>query len=164
MNGSAIYYESVSSKKTTRLFVVLAAVFFIFAVWRSAVRDFDTLAGVLLFFSGFFLFYVINFRTLVIQLSPEALRLDFGIFHWTIPVSNIANCQHDEDLPWLMKNGGAGIHFMFIRNRYRASFNFLEHPSLVVALKEKAGPVADISFTTRNPDELIRQIVEAITA
>jgi hypothetical protein len=132
----------------------------ILAVWRAAVRGLDTLAVVFVFLGCFFLFYVFNFRMLVIDLTPESLRLEFGLFHWTIPLSNIANCQVDDNLPWLMKNGGAGIHFMFIRGRYRASFNFLEYPRVVAALKNPAGPVVDLSFTTRKPEELIRRIQE----
>jgi hypothetical protein len=60
--------------------------------------------------------------------------------------------------------GGAGIHFMMIRQRYRASFNFLEYPRVVVAFKKKAGPVQDISFTTRQPDEVLRLMREAVSA
>jgi hypothetical protein len=63
-----------------------------------------------------------------------------------------------------MKMGGAGIHFMFIRKRYRASFNFLEYPRVVIAFKRKAGPVQDISFSTRRPDDLIRLIQAAASA
>jgi hypothetical protein len=57
-----------------------------------------------------------------------------------------------------MKYGGAGIHFMFIRDRYRASFNFLEYPRVVIAFKKKVGPVRDISFSTRKPEDVIQLI------
>lgn len=60
--------------------------------------------------------------------------------------------------------GGAGIHFMTIRARYRASFNFLEYPRVVVAFKKKVGLVRDISFSTRRPDEVLRLIQEAASA
>jgi len=60
--------------------------------------------------------------------------------------------------------GGAGIHFMMIRKRYRASFNFLEYPRVVIALKRKVGPVQDISFSTRRPDDVLRLIREAVSA
>jgi hypothetical protein len=62
-----------------------------------------------------------------------------------------------------MRMGGAGIHFMIIRKRYRASFNFLEHPRVVIALKRNAGLVRDISFSTRRPDDLLRLIKEAVS-
>ncbi len=50
---------------------------------------------------------------------------------------------------------------MTIRRRYRASFNFLEYPRVVIAFKRKVGPVQDISFSTRRPDELLPLIQEA---
>jgi hypothetical protein len=53
---------------------------------------------------------------------------------------------------------------MLIRKRYRASFNFLEHPRVVIALKRKVGPVRDISFSTRRPDDVLRLIQEVISA
>jgi hypothetical protein len=74
-----------------------------------------------------------------------------------IELDNIDECRQD-DLPILMKYGGAGIHFMLIQGRYRASFNFLEHPRVVISLKKRAGPVRDISFSTSHPDEVIRLI------
>ncbi|MBN2045102.1 MAG: hypothetical protein JW757_08795 [Anaerolineales bacterium] len=159
-----LYSEKLSSKKTQLLFIALSLLFMLLTVWRVIASGVNTLAGVLFFFSAFFLFYVINFRTLLIQLSSNALRLKFGIFHWTVPLNNISACLPDDDLPWLMKYGGAGIHFMMVRNRYRASFNFLEYPRVVIHLEEKFGWVRDISFSTRNPDELIRQIQNAITS
>ena len=76
-------------------------------------------------------------------------------------MDNIESCKLD-NLPALNKYGGAGIHFMFVDGRYRASFNFLEYPRVVVALKKK-GRVQDISFTTRQPEEVLRLIHQAIT-
>ena len=77
-----------------------------------------------------------------------------------MPLANIEECRLDE-LPAVMRYGGAGIHFMSIGGRYRASFNFLEHPRIVIALKRQAGPVRDISFSTRRPDDVLRFIGEA---
>jgi hypothetical protein len=51
---------------------------------------------------------------------------------------------------------------MLIRGRYRASFNFLEYPRVVIAFKRKVGPVKDISFSTRRPEELIKLIEDSI--
>jgi len=56
-------------------------------------------------------------------------------------LDNVEGCCLD-DIPMLMRMGGAGIHFMLIRKRYRASFNFLEHPRVVIAFKKKEGLVA----------------------
>ncbi len=86
--------------------------------------------------------------------------LRFGIFTWTIPVDNIESINLDE-LPPIMKYGGAGIHFMTIQNRYRASFNFLEYPRVVIQLKKKQGLVKDISFSTEQPSDILGKIREA---
>jgi hypothetical protein len=137
--------------------VALAAIFFLLFLWRMNARGLDILSAVFIAFSGFFLFYLVNYRTLIIHLTPESLTLGFGLFTWEIPLDNIEDCRLDE-IPLLMKYGGAGIHFMFIRGRYRASFNFLEHPRVVIALKRKRGMVQDVSFTTRQPDAVIEYI------
>jgi len=63
----------------------------------------------------------------------------------------------------LMRMGGAGIHFMMIRKRYRASFNFLEYPRVVLAFQREVGPVQDISFSTRRPDDVLRLIQAAVS-
>jgi hypothetical protein len=126
-------------------------------IWQIGRGSPDFLSAAFLFFCIFFFFYLVNYRTLIIRLTAESLKLKFGIFTWTIPLDNIGACRHD-DLPILMRYGGAGIHFMLIRNRYRASFNFLEHPRVVIALNRKTGIVQDISFSTRHPDEVIRRL------
>ena len=68
----------------------------------------------------------------------------------------------DDDIPWLMRNGGAGIHFMFVRGRYRASFNYLEHPRMLIAFKNKVGPILDLSFSTSRPEQLLKHLEEAV--
>ena len=53
---------------------------------------------------------------------------------------------------------------MFVHQRYRASFNFLEYPRVRIDFKQKIGPVQVISLSTRLPEELIRSIQVAISA
>jgi hypothetical protein len=163
MTDDLIYNERVSSNRTEALFLALTIIFFLLLVWRVSADGLDVLAAVFFFFSMFFLFYLMNYRTLLIRLTAESLNLTFGIFTWKVPLDNVEEC-HLDSLPLLMKYGGAGIHFMFIRNRYRASFNFLEYPRVVIALRRKAGPVRDISFSTRRPDDVLRLIQEAVSA
>ncbi len=103
------------------------------------------------------------FLALAIRLDPQSLKLIFGIFSWSVPLENIAECRLDE-LPWLKKMGGAEIHFMSVRSRYRASFNFLEHPWVGIALKKNKGLVRDVSFSTRHPGDVLRLIREAESA
>lgn len=163
MTDSPIYSETVSSKKTGTLFIGLTLLFFMLHVRRMLRGGRGILTALFFGLGAFFFFYALNYRTLVILLTPEHLKLKFGLFTWNIPLDNIKDGRLD-DLPLLMEMGGAGIHFMSIRKRYRASFNFLEHPRVVVALKQKWGPVQDISFSTRRPEELLQLLQVKIAA
>jgi Ca2+/Na+ antiporter len=164
MTDDLIYEERLSSNRTEALFLALTILFLMFLIWRVNASGLDVIAVVFLFLFCFFLFYSVNYRTLIIRLTPESLKLTFGIFTWTVPLDNVKECRLDDDIPLLMRMGGAGIHFMFIRKRYRASLNFLEYPRVVIALKRKAVLVRDISFSTRRPDDVLRFIREAASA
>lgn len=160
-DDSLVYTEQISSARTEALFVALTALFALLSVRRVKDTRRDTLSTVFRCFFAVFLFYAVNYRTLIIRLTPEALTLRFGIFTWAVPLANIEECRLDE-LPALLRYGGAGIHFMSVGGRYRASLNFLEYPRVVIALKRQAGPVRDISFSTRGPDEVLRLTRAAI--
>jgi hypothetical protein len=155
------YNEKLSSTKTGALFILLALVFLALFAWRWPSNGWDGWAITFLCILTFFLFYVINYRTLKIYITSESLRLTFGIFTWTIAISNIKNCYIDEDTIW--RFGGAGIHFMWIKGKYRAFFNFLEYPRVVVTFKEKKGPVREIVFSTRHPDQVMQLIRNGIS-
>jgi hypothetical protein len=163
MTDDLIYTEELSSPKTQALFIGLTALFGALAAWRVKASRASRLARVFLFFAALFLFYGLNYRTLVIRLTPAALKLRFGIFTWTVPLDNIESCGHDE-LPASQRLGGAGIHFMMAGQRYRVSFNFLEHARVVVALKNPAGPVRAVSFSTRHPDRVVQLLVQTAAA
>ena len=163
MTDNHIYEERVSSNKTEALFLGFTILFLMLLIWRMSTGSPDILSAIFFFVFVFFLFYSVNYRTLIIRLNPESLKLKFGIFTWTIPLDNVGECRLD-DLPVLMRYGGAGIHFMFIRKRYRASFNFLEHPRVVIALRRRVGIVRDISFSTQRPGDVIQLVQNAISA
>jgi hypothetical protein len=162
MQDNLIYEEKISSLRTEALFILLATLFFILMVWRVNTSDWDFLSIVFLLFLGIFLFYSLNYRTLTIRLTSDTLKLTFGILTWTTPLDNVESCKLDNP-PLVNKYGGAGIHFMFVDGRYRASFNFLEYPRVVIALRKK-GRARDISFSTRRPDEVLHLIREMIAA
>lgn len=162
MTDDLIYNERVSSNRTEALFLALTILFFLLLIWRVNAGSLDILAAVFFFLFIFFFFYSVNYRTLIIRLTSKSLKLTFGIFTWSVPLDNVEACCLD-DIPMLMRMGGAGIHFMSIRKRYRASFNFLEHPRVVIAFKRKVGLVRDISFSTRRPDDVLRLIQEAVS-
>jgi len=161
MANDVLCEEKLSSTRTTALFLALTALCLALYGWRRSAADAGVLTGVLGFLGVVFLFYTLNYRTLVVRLTRESLALTFGLFTWRVPLDNVQAVALDH-LPALMRNGGAGVHFMTIRGRYRASFNFLEYPRVVIALKHRAGPVRDISFSTRRPDEVIREMREAM--
>ena len=137
------------------LFLTLTVIFAVLAVWRVTVAGIDPLSLVLLSGWGFFLFYSLNYHTLIVQITKDQLILKFGLFTWTISLDNIEDCFLDDTSLWRI--GGAGIHFSPIHGRYRAMFNFLEYPRVVIALKRKLGLVRDIAFSTQHPEEVIRK-------
>jgi Ca2+/Na+ antiporter len=161
MLGSPIHEETLSSSRTTALFVILTLLFLALFVWRWIVSGFGLLALLFLMLFFIFLFYIFNYRVLQIRLTPETLTLRFGLFQWVLPIDNIQTCTLDRTSLWRI--GGAGIHFSFFHGRYRAMFNFLEYPRLIIALKQKRGPVRDIAFSTRHPDQMIQLITTVIT-
>lgn len=163
MTDDLIFHERISSNRTEALFLALTLLFLLLFLWRVTAGSLDLLTVTFLCSFGLFFFYSVNYRTLLIRLTAESLNLTFGLFTWKVPLDNVEEC-HLDSLPLLMRYSGAGIHFMFIRNRYRVSFNFLEYPRVVIAFKRKAGPVRDISFSTRRPDDVLRLVQEAVSA
>jgi hypothetical protein len=161
--GTVLYEERVTSTRTQAFFCGLTALFCLLGVWRLKSFGPELLATIFLLLALCFLFYSLNFRQLVIRITPEALRLQFGIFTSTILLTNIAASHRDDDLPPLVKYGGAGIHFLFHKGRYRASFNFLEYPRVLVAFRQSR-IVQEASFSTRRPDDVLRKLHEAVSA
>lgn len=159
--SEGIYKETLSSSKTHALFILLTIVFLALFVWRWPNLGLDGWAITFLCISALFLFYVFNYRTLKIRITPETLGLTFGIITWKIAISNINNCYLDENS--LLRLGGAGIHFMFIKGKYRAFFNFLEYPRVVVSLKKKHGVVREIAFSTQHPEQVMELVQSRLT-
>lgn len=158
--NSPIYEEKLSSQKTAYLFIALVLAFLALTLWRVNSRGTNGLAITFTVLFLVFIFYTINYKTLIVRVFPEKLKLQFGIFSWTIPFENISSCELDNNIPLLMKYGGAGIHFMMVRSRYRVSFNFLEYDRVVIRLKVKQGWVQNVSFSTQKPEEIITALQE----
>ena len=156
------YFERVSSTRTLALFLVLGLVFLALFALRFQQRGLEAWGVGLLFLSAFFLFYTANYRTLAIRITRRAVHLRFGVFSWDIPLEEVETCYQDTTSLWRI--GGAGIHFSPIRGRYRAMFNLLEYPRVVVALKRRRGLVRDVAFTTKCPAGVIRLVLEGTRA
>jgi hypothetical protein len=92
------------------LCMALTTLFFTLFAWHMTIGDPGILGIVSFCLFGVFLFYSVNYRTLRIRITAESLKLTFGIFTWTVPLDNIGECRLD-DLPALMKYGGAGVSF-----------------------------------------------------
>jgi len=50
------------------------------------------------------------------------------------------------------------LFYSFMKRKYRAMFNFLEHQRVVLLLSKKKGLVQEIAFSTRRPED-IKQII-----
>ena len=161
MPSSPVYTERLTSNRTTILFEGLALLFLVLLIWRRSSTGYGWLTTLFFCLFLFFLFYTLNYRTLRIHCTTKSLILRFGLIYWEIPVENIQSCSLDETS--LRRIGGAGIHFSTFNGRYRALFNFLEYPRVVIALKKPRGPVWEIAFSTRQPEQLISLITAAIT-
>ena len=88
-NDDLIYDERVTSKKTGVLFLALTILFLVLFIWRVIAGGLDIPAAVFLCLFVFFLFYSVNYRTLVIRLTAESLKLTSGIFTWTVVLVNL---------------------------------------------------------------------------
>jgi hypothetical protein len=97
----------------------------------------------------------------IIRITSTALILNFGIFTWRVSLDNSHSCKIDE-LPPFDRYGSAGIHFMTVYGRYRATLNSQEYSRLVIALKRKAGLVKDVSFPNQKPEDILEIIDKAI--
>lgn len=162
MPASSIFEERLQSKRTTALFVLLAALFWSLWLRRKKTGRGGRLNALFSGLSAFFIFYVLNYHTLQLEITPQRICLRFGLFEWSEPLENIENCFVDETSLWRI--GGAGIHFSLFAGRYRAMFNFLEYPRIVLGLKHKRGPVREIAFSTRHPGQVISLIEQAKVA
>jgi hypothetical protein len=135
----------------------LTVLFLAIAVSRVIGGTLDAFAIICLCFFAFFAFYSLNYRTLIIRLTPESLKLRFGIFGWVVPLNNVEECRLD-NLPTIMRLGGAGIHFMSVHNRYVHRLSGM--PRFVIASSRK-GPTM---FPRRIPEELLQHLRESVSA
>jgi hypothetical protein len=157
--GEINFEERLTSRRTEILLVTLTVLFLLVFAWRVTSSGPGLLSFTLIGLSGFFLFYSLSYRTLVIRMTPDSVVLTFGVVRWTVLLENVEHCALDETSLWRI--GGAGLHFTSIRGRYRAMLNFLEHPRVVLALRKKRGLVRDVVFSTKRPEEVLRLVREA---
>ena len=153
------YRDRLTSRRTSLLFIALLALFTGLLSLRLARHGMDGWAW--FFFAGaaFFLFYTLNFNVLELSIDEPRLDLRFGIFRWGVALEQVAAVYMDPSSLWRI--GGAGIHFSFFGGMYRAMFNFLEYPRVVLRLKYRRGPVQEIAFSTREPHAVLARLAAA---
>ena len=78
-NDNPLYNEIVSSKWTEVLFLALTVLCFLLFVWRGITSGLDIFGVVFFCLFAMFLFYSVNYRTLIIRMTKESLKLIFGI-------------------------------------------------------------------------------------
>lgn len=152
-----LYWEEIKSGKTRNLFIILACLFLALFAWRVSAVGFNFFPGLFLFLGLFFLIYVFNYQTLQIEITDQTLHLKFGLVRWTSDLKNIRACSLD-DASALIKYGGAGVHFAFVTGEYRAFYNFLEFPRVLIRFINKRGPVQALVFSTRQPEQVLKII------
>lgn len=155
------YVEEVRSNWTSALFACLGTLSLALFSWRLSAVGWRFLTDLFLFLGIFFFLYTVNYRVLRIEIDGGRLSLQFGLLRWRTEFSRMADCQLD-DSPWWIKYGGAGVHFAMVRGKYRVYFNFLEHPRVLVSLSVRQGPVRQICFTTRQPDQVLALLKKEI--
>jgi len=156
--ANILYSEKIRSTKTSLLFVILAMIFFALFGWRYSVVGLRFIPALYAFLGLVFCFYVINFRELEILITDQILQLKFGVIVW---ISNIDNIKTSirYDPPFWIKYGGAGVHFAMVDGDYKAFYNFLEYPRVMIGFHQKQGWVQSLVFTTQQPDK-IQKILE----
>ena len=152
-----IYQEKIQSPLTTLLFTLLMVVFSALFAWRVMIVGFRAFPIVCLVLTLFFFYSGLNYQTLRITITEEVVLLKFGLIRWRTRLENIQTCKID-DSPNLIKYGGAGVHFAFVKGEYRAFFNFLEYPRILINFHQKQGLVQGVVFTTRQPEQVLEII------
>jgi len=152
--ANLIYSEKIKSTKTSSLFVILAMILFALFGWRYSVVGFRFIPCLYVFLGLVFCFYVINYRELEISITDQTLQLKFGVIAWRSNIENIKSIIR-YDPPFWIKYGGAGVHFAMVDGDYKAFYNFLEYPRVMIGFHQKQGWVQSLVFTTRQPDKIL---------
>ena len=152
--ANVLHSEKVRSNKTSQLFLILAIIFFTLFGWRLSVVGFRFVPGLSAFLGLFFILYVINYRVLKITITDQTLILKFGLISWRTEIKNV-KLSMSYDPPFWIKFGGAGVHFAMVDGDYKAFYNFLEYPRVLIGFHKKQGWVQSLVFTTRQPDKIL---------
>ncbi|MHA2495418.1 MAG: hypothetical protein ACXAEI_08010 [Candidatus Hodarchaeales archaeon] len=158
LSSGHLYEEKILSKITAGVFIVLTALFMILFSCQFIGSGYSAFTLISFSLFLFFLFYSLNYRSLTIFITSSSVEIKFGIFSRSIGWESIDECHIDEVSMWRI--GGAGIHFTRIRRKWRAMYNFLEYPRIVLTLKQ--GRIREVVFSTRNPERVLAIVKQGI--
>lgn len=151
LSSDHLYEEQISSKITTGVFITFTTLFMIIFSCQFLGSGYFVLTLISFSLFLFFLFYSLNYRSLTILITSSSVEIKFGIFSRIACWESIEDCHIDGVSMWRI--GGAGIHFTRIRGKWRAMYNFLEYPRIVLTLKK--GRIREVIFSTRNPERVL---------
>lgn len=102
----------------------------------------------------FFLVITINYFRLTIKIDHERLTVGYGVSKSKISWDNIEDCYLDETSSlWY---GGWGSRLGRVDGKWRAVYNVIGGPRVVVSLKE--GWIREVAFSTKDPEEVMEKI------
>jgi hypothetical protein len=97
---------------------------------------------------------LVNFLRLTTKITPQGIRVSFGIFKRVITWENVKGCYIDEASA--VRYGGWGVRIGRVKGRWRLVYNVIRCPRIVVELKE--GRFKEFVFSTKNPEEIMEII------
>jgi hypothetical protein len=161
MQPDIIYEEKIFQKGLTTILIVITLVFLILWIYQAFIGPIGTNPAPNMLFLIMFLvftFMVSTFNRLVIKITPEFIRVGYGIFRRQISWEKIESCYPDEAS--VVIYGGWGIRFGRFKGKWRLIFDTVGDPRVVFLLKE--GKFREFVFSTKNPDEVTELVKEHI--
>ncbi len=161
MQPNNIYTEKIFSKGMTAMLAFITAVFLFSSYYQLFVEPIgkkpapDWLFPIMF---SLFLGITINFRWLIITITPESVSVGFGIFTKKILYENIDGCNLDDRSN--IRYGGLGIRTAKVEGKWVLVYNVIRCPKVVLSLK--MGRFKEFVFSTKNPEEIIKIVKQQI--
>ena len=97
---------------------------------------------------------VLQFRRIVVSITPDSVTVSFGLFSYRIPYRRIISAFVDEK-PGIVY-GGWGLRIARARGRHALVYSVLNVPRVVI--EQNGSRYGYFLFSTKNPEEVIRLI------
>jgi len=154
MHDNNLYEEKIFLRLTTITLISFTVVLFLVLIFLISAESYPFLIGTIL--CAFILFVVttLNFNTLTIRITPEFVKVAYGIFGRKSVFENIEACSLDNVSNF--RYGGFGIRIARVSGSWRIAYNIFKCPRVVLSLKK--GRIREVVFSTKNPEEVMRII------